>query len=102
VLLAAVGWLGLSRLGPSASAPPTPATAAPQLSPIPAAEPTVAAAAAPEGESPRGPLTYTVEPGDTLGGIAAQFGTSTDALIEANGLEDADTLYVGQQLTVPQ
>ena len=44
---------------------------------------------------------YTVQEGDTLGGIAAQYGTSVQAIMDASGLTDANYIYVGQQLVVP-
>jgi LysM repeat protein len=44
---------------------------------------------------------YIVQDGDTLGVIAANFGTTVDELVAANGLSDANYLYVGQQLVVP-
>lgn len=43
--------------------------------------------------------TYTVQPGDTLSGIAVRFGTTTDALQRANGL-GSTTIYVGQVLKI--
>lgn len=43
-------------------------------------------------------VSYTVAPGDTLGGIAARFGMSVEALLEANGLSDPDALQAGQVL----
>ncbi len=49
-----------------------------------------------------GAETYVVESGDTLWDIAQRFGTTVDALVEANGLEDAADLIVGQQLTIPE
>jgi murein DD-endopeptidase MepM/ murein hydrolase activator NlpD len=50
----------------------------------------------------RAPLvgTYTVQPGDTLSSIAAQFGTSVASLEKVNGLNDGSILHPGQQLTV--
>ena len=46
-------------------------------------------------------LNYTVQSGDTLGSIAAQFGVTIDAIIEANGLTNPDALDVGQELIIP-
>ncbi len=46
------------------------------------------------------PGTYTVAAGDTLGEIATQFGTTVEALVAANSLADANTIYVGQVLKV--
>ncbi len=45
--------------------------------------------------------TYTVQPGDTLTEIGRRFGTSVEALVEANDIENPDVLEVGQVLEVP-
>ncbi len=45
--------------------------------------------------------TYTVQPGDTLSGIAQSFGVTMQAIQEANGLASANVIYVGQVLTIP-
>jgi len=45
--------------------------------------------------------THTVERGDTLYRIAQEYGTTTDALIQANALTDPRALEVGQVLTIP-
>ena len=45
--------------------------------------------------------TYTVVDGDTLSGIADQFGITVDTLRWANNLQDVDTLSLGQQVVVP-
>ena len=44
--------------------------------------------------------TYTVQSGDTLGGIAAQYGTTTAALASLNGISNPNVIYVGQTLKV--
>lgn len=43
--------------------------------------------------------SYVVQSGDTLTSIAAELGTTTAALAQANGIEDPDLLYTGQQIT---
>ncbi|MBC3516361.1 LysM peptidoglycan-binding domain-containing protein [Neobittarella massiliensis] len=45
--------------------------------------------------------TYTVQPGDNLTWIAAQYGTTAAALAAANGILNADLIYPGQVLTIP-
>ena len=45
-------------------------------------------------------VTYTVQSGDTLSGIAALFGTTVDTLVALNGLENRSRIYVGQVLLV--
>jgi lysozyme len=46
-------------------------------------------------------IVYTVQLGDTLGGIAKEFGVSAEAIIQANSLADPDVLMVGQELKIP-
>lgn len=45
--------------------------------------------------------TYVVQDGDTLWDIATRFGTSVDAIIAANSLENADDLAIGDELIIP-
>ncbi|MBM4423599.1 MAG: LysM peptidoglycan-binding domain-containing protein [Chloroflexi bacterium] len=47
------------------------------------------------------PTVYEVKGGDTLGSIALQFDVSVDAIMKANGLDDPNTLSVGQKLVIP-
>ena len=49
------------------------------------------------GEVPISGATYAVEAGDTLSGIADQFGTTVDAIVEANDLADATSIDIGQR-----
>jgi LysM repeat protein len=77
----------------------------PTASPEPTAAPVETVAGArieatptPTGVNPDG--TYTVAEGDTLWDIATRFETTVDAIVTANGLADADSLTVGQVLTV--
>lgn len=51
--------------------------------------------------SERPPTTYVVQPGDTLSGVAAEFGISNQALAAANGIAPDDFLYIGQVLSIP-
>lgn len=46
------------------------------------------------------PETYTVQEGDTLTSIAAEFGVTVDDLVEWNNLSDPDDIQVGQELIV--
>lgn len=45
--------------------------------------------------------TYAVQPGDTLSGIAEQFGVDPQDLARVNGITDPDLIYVGQVLRIP-
>ena len=68
---------------------PFPGMPLPTATPIPA-------------DLPRGTkLTYTVQAGDTLGGIAAKFNSTIDAIIAENKLDNPNALFVGQQLIIP-
>jgi len=102
VLLVIAGAFGLTRVGLPGAA--VQATSTPVATPVPAAAPSPAteAAAEPAAESSSEPTYYTVEPGDSLGSIARDYDTTIDALMQANGIEDADTLIVGQRLIVPR
>lgn len=77
---------------PAVAAPaPAEAPAAP-APPPPSPEP----APAPAGD----PNTYTVVPGDTVGGIAAKFGVDLNAMLAANGLGAYSIIYPGQTLNL--
>jgi LysM repeat protein len=60
--------------------------------------PTPRASAAP---APSGGSIYTVKAGDTLGAIAARFGTTATALAKLNGIADPSYIRVGQVLRLP-
>ena len=46
-------------------------------------------------------VTYVVEPGDTLGGIASRFGVGVDDIVTANGIANKNVIFAGQVLTIP-
>lgn len=50
---------------------------------------------------PPGGLTYTVQYGDTLSGIAARYGMSWQKLAGANGLGEHSILHIGQTIHLP-
>ena len=45
--------------------------------------------------------THTVQSGETLAKIAQAYGTSVDAIVEANDIEDRNLIWVGQKLIIP-
>ncbi|MFD9569745.1 peptidoglycan-binding protein [Streptomyces sp. NPDC059982] len=45
--------------------------------------------------------SHTVQPGDTLSGIAAKYGATVSRLQELNDIEDPDSIDVGQVLEIP-
>ena len=47
-----------------------------------------------------GATTYTVQPGDTLSGIATQFGTTWQRLQQINGIGNPNLIYPGQALII--
>jgi LysM repeat protein len=51
---------------------------------------------------PRGTkIAYTIQTGDTLAGIASEFNSTVEAIIEENKLDDPNAIFVGQQLIIP-
>jgi LysM repeat protein len=75
--------------------PQAEATATPE----PTSAPVAAVAEAPSVEHKEG-ARYTVRWGDTLFSIAQKFGTTVDAIKDANGLT-SDFITVGQELIIP-
>jgi spore germination protein len=45
--------------------------------------------------------TYTVQSGDFLIGIANQFGTTVQAIMDLNEITDPSRLVIGQVLKIP-
>lgn len=88
-------------LPPTATSPatgaaaPAPSDTGATTGTVEAGEGDAAAAAEGDGE------IYIVQAGDTLSGIATKLGVSVDALVDANGLENADFVFSGQRLNVP-
>jgi LysM repeat protein len=50
-----------------------------------------------EGADP----VYVVRRGDTLYSVARRYGTTVSAIMQANGLQNSNRIYVGQRLVVP-
>lgn len=46
-------------------------------------------------------VEYTVQPGDTLAGIASLFNSTVEEIIDENNLEDPNAIFVGQLLIIP-
>ena len=44
---------------------------------------------------------YTIQKGDTLSAIAKRYGTTVQAIAEANGIADVNKIYVGDSLNIP-
>jgi len=65
----------------------------------PGQELVIPGAQAPAGAS--GQRVHTVQAGETMSGIAAQYSVTLNALMRANGLSDANRIVVGQVLVLP-
>lgn len=46
------------------------------------------------------PMYHVVQKGDTLWGISRKYGVSVDRLVERNGIEDRNRIYVGQKINL--
>ncbi|MCS6844486.1 MAG: LysM peptidoglycan-binding domain-containing protein [Caldilineales bacterium] len=60
-----------------------------------------AVSAAPSAEPYAQGSVHVVQAGETLSGIAARYGVSVQALMQANGIANPSLIYVGQRLTIP-
>ncbi len=78
---------------------PTPSSRSPEASPsiAPTTTPTQATTPTPAPT----PLRYVVQANDTLTLIAQRFGTTAQAIAEANQIAVSDTLNIGQILIIP-
>lgn len=81
---------------PTSSATPIPTVAAS----LPMAEPP-GPRRVPTAIPTRQARTYVVQPGDTLSGIALEYGLSVSELAIANRIENPDRIRVGQRLVIP-
>jgi LysM repeat protein len=85
---------------------PTPATTAavnlPAVTPRPTSTPapSTPAATSPPTPTPT-PVIHKVQAGDTIIGIAKQYGISAEALQEANAILDPQLLQIDQELIIP-
>lgn len=66
-----------------------------------AAPTTPAAPAAPVAPAAPASGTYTVGPGDTINSIAQAHGVTTQAVLDANGLDRSSIIYPGQVIAIP-
>ena len=55
-----------------------------------------------EGEKCTCTATYTIQWGDTLGGIALRYHTTIKALQRCNGISNSRRIYAGKELCVPE
>lgn len=45
--------------------------------------------------------TYTIQPGDTLSGIASRYGTTVAAIVKLNNIQNPDRIYAGKTIRIP-
>lgn len=81
--------------------PETPDEAFERVIATPTPEPTPTATPIPRPTPTPTATVYVVQPGDTLSGIAARFNVTVDDLVESNRIVNADSLQVGQEITIP-
>jgi LysM repeat protein len=87
---------------PASSNPaPPPTLVPPTATPRPTATPEPAAAAVAPTATPQKGGTYTVQPGDELKSIAAQYNVSIWKIIDLNTIPNPDSLKIGQELRIP-
>jgi LysM repeat protein len=83
----------------AATSTSTEAAAAPQSTQTATA--TVPAAATIDSTIFKGTIVHTVQPGDTVARLAALYGSTAEAIIQANGLNANALINVGQGLVIP-
>ena len=93
-------------LAPTPTASPTASsTAAPTdtgtSTPSPARSPQSSASAGASSTPRSSSTTYVVQRGDILSAIAARFGVTVQAIVDANGLKDPNHIEPGQRLIIP-
>ncbi len=79
-------------------APIEPITVTATLAPAPTMPPQPTVTGQPA--SPR-PITHTVQPGETLLGIASRYGVTGEAILRANNLKGGEEIHVWQLLVIP-
>lgn len=90
-----LGWSSIIYPGQTIAIPAAPTPA------IELVAATTPAASAPAPAPPAPTSTYTIRSGDTISSIAARFGVSTQAVLNANGLTASSIIYPGGTLVIP-
>jgi len=84
-----------------ACAAPVRLTPAPSPTPTLKPSPTPLLLSSPTPTPSPTPIIYVVQPGDTLAGIAALYGTTAEAICALNELEDCELIFPGDELLIP-
>ncbi|MCK4473584.1 MAG: LysM peptidoglycan-binding domain-containing protein, partial [Anaerolineae bacterium] len=63
--------------------------------------PTATTVSGPQAPLPPSPITHTIRAGETLQGIAWQYGVAAEAILRANDLTEPERFQVGQVLVIP-
>jgi LysM repeat protein len=69
--------------------------------PTPAEQPAEPTAAPTATLDPANQQIYTIQSGDSLSAVAGRFGTTVDAIMQANELTDPNVIFVSQRLIIP-
>jgi LysM repeat protein len=100
-LLALLAIAGCAPPTPSAPRPTAPTILDITVAPTQDVDATATAYARQLVPTPTPAGLYVVQQGDTLSGLAEDFGTTVEELMAANGLTDANALQAGQTLIIP-
>lgn len=85
---------------PANTPPPTEAPKSTET-PIPTDTPAPTATQTPGPTATPPPVVHVVQSGETLSGIAREYGVSLETLIAANNIADPSQVEVGQELAIP-
>ena len=96
---------------PAPTAPPPPPaptwtpqptyTPNPTYTPFPTRTPLPTPTFTPAATATPAPVTYIVQPGDTINSIAKQYQVSAQVLAAANAIQNVDLIEAGQTLVIP-
>lgn len=92
-----LGWSSIIYPGQTIAIPPAPPPPAPE----PAMEAVSSVAPAESAPAPSASTTHTIQSGETVSSIAALYGVSTQAVLDANGLSTSSIIYPGGVLVIP-
>jgi LysM repeat protein/predicted nucleic acid-binding Zn ribbon protein len=68
---------------------------------VPTATPLYSPTPPPTATLPPNQTRHEVQPGETISAIAKIYGTTTTAILQANGLKESSIISVGQELVIP-